>query len=336
MGAWVEDIEAKANIIHEQLAAARVLAARHGGDIGTVSKPYLELLSRLYEDEFPFARTMDESDLVARFNGPAVETLNPSVSIVTHVFSDLRNEIRSIAKAIVGLAEDSRAKWPNELDPYLSGLARGSLVVGIKVPTTAEVAKGQQLAIEGVSNQVVTAIRDAVRSLSMVARHVEEDHVGEAIRDAFPDPAIRDAVMVSASRLAPTGRRGINEVSFFVSDQKPGEQKPLTTRSRLVLAQALSKPVKIKGHGEFEGTVREIDLDARRFEIRSVQNIGAIRCVYNSVFDKAARGLLDTRVKVLGNYETLPNLLPRLVEVESVNVVRDKEEQRNLDLGDEK
>ena len=56
MSAWVEAVEAKARIIHEQLAVARAIAERNGLNVNDVSKPYLELLRSLYRDEFGFAQ----------------------------------------------------------------------------------------------------------------------------------------------------------------------------------------------------------------------------------------------------------------------------------------
>ena len=90
---------------------------------------YFDLLNALYGDEFPFAQLMDSSDLVARFEGPAVSGRDPTVSIVTLMCSDLRQQIRRIAKSIVGLSGDDRTRWPNELDPQLAGITRGSLVI---------------------------------------------------------------------------------------------------------------------------------------------------------------------------------------------------------------
>ena len=78
MGPWTESVEAKARIIHGQLAAARALASRNRIDPTEVERPYLDLLNRLYRDEFQFALLVDSSDLVARFTGPAVATGDPA------------------------------------------------------------------------------------------------------------------------------------------------------------------------------------------------------------------------------------------------------------------
>lgn len=322
MGIWTDTVERKAAIIHSQLAAARLLATRNGGNEDAVAAPYLNLLRTLYSQEYPFAQLTDSSDLVARFRGPAVDVRDPTVSIVISLFSDIREQIRGIAKSVVGLATDKRMLWPSQLDPHLSGIAHGSLLVGVSVtPPTGDTTKGHQYEIEGSSDQVFESVRAAVRSLSHVAKYVNDSGVDDAIREAFPDPAVRDTVMVAARRLAPTGRRGIDSVSFFSPDEQQEKVQLLTPKSRLVLSQALLSPVKVSTTGTFEGLLREIDLDARRFEIRGVRGVGAIRCVYGPNHDQVVRSVLDAKIRVRGRYDTVEGQRPRFMAVDELNVI---------------
>lgn len=176
MGIWTETIERKARIIHEQMSSARRLAELNGGNIEAVSDHYLKLLAQLYGEEYSFAQIADSSDLVARFVGPAVAKRDPSVSLVTSVFANLREQIRGIAKSIAGLS-DVRTRWPAELDPRLSGIAQGSLVVGINVPPPSNIDQYGQHIIEGVSGHIYESVRSAVRSIADVASYVEEQGV---------------------------------------------------------------------------------------------------------------------------------------------------------------
>jgi len=331
MGAWTNAVERKAAIIHSQLAMARTLALANRASPDEVSEPYLSLLRTLYAEEFPFAQLTDSSDLVARFRGPAVDIHDPTVSIVISLFSDLREQIRSIAKSIVGLASDTRMLWPAQLDPHLSGVAHGSLLVGVSVsPPASDTAKGHQYEIEGASQQVFESVRSAVRSLSLVAHYVGDAGVSDAIREAFPDPAVRDTVLVAARRLAPTGRRGIDSVSFSSPDTEQDRVERLTPKSRLALTQALVSPVKVSTTGAFDGLVREVDLDARRFEIRGVTGIGAIRCVYGPMHDEVVRAALDAKIRVRGRYDTVEGRRPRFMAVDTLEVLSSPGEQLNL------
>jgi len=335
MGIWTDTVERKAAIIHSQLATARLLAAANGGSEEAISAPYLKLLRTLYSNEFPFAQLTDSSDLVARFRGPAVDIHDPTVSIVISLFSELREQIRGIAKSIVGLATDQRMLWPSQLDPHLSGIAHGSLLVGVSVsPPAGDTAKGHQYEIEGASAQVFESVRAAVRSLSLVARYVSDSGIDDSIREAFPDPAVRDTVMVAAKRLAPTGRRGIDSVSFFSPNAEQEPVELLTPKSRLALSNALLAPVKVSTAGTFDGLLREVDLDARRFEIRGVRGVGAIRCVYGPMHDQTVRSALDARIRVGGRYETAEGQRPRFMAVDILEVLASPPVQLKL-LDDE-
>ncbi len=275
MKSWVSAVDSKATLILEQLSVARAIASENGGDLEKVSKQYFDLLHSLYRDEYAFAQLADSSDLVARFAGPAVSHGEPTVTIVTSVFSNLRNQIRNIAKSVVGLSDSERIRWPSELDLVLTGVTHGSLVVGINI-SRPEAADDGQLQFPGISDQMFESVRSAVRSLTVVARYVKDDIVDEAIAQEIPDPAIRDTVMVAVSRIAPTGRKGINQVSLYGQDEADTKPPVLTPVSRKVLRQSLSHPLVTKGEGNFRGVVREIDLDARRFELRRVQGGGTV------------------------------------------------------------
>ena len=331
MSEWTEAVEAKARIIHGQLAAACVLAERNGASPDDIAQPYLELLRSLYRDEFAFAQLVDTSDLVARFVGPAVSGSDPTVTTVTGVFNTLRNQIRQIAKSIVGLSSDERVAWPSDLDPHLSGMTHGSLVVGISIHSPDEDVEKGQTAIPGVSQEVFESVRGAVRSIATVAHHVHGDRVDEpAIESSFPDPAVRDTVMVAASKLAPTGRKGIEGVAFYGSEETGVEAPLLTARSRKMLNQALGSPIRVTGQGSFEGVVRAIDLDARRFHIREVEHIGGLRCMYGPGEHETAKTALDRRVRVSGNYEVTENQKPRLIAVTSIELLDDPARQFDM------
>jgi hypothetical protein len=221
--------------------------------------------------------------------------------------------------------------WPAQLDPHLSGVAHGSLLVGVSVsPPPSDTAKGHQYEIDGASDQVFESVRSAVRSLSLVAHYVGDGGIDESIREAFPDPAVRDTVLVAARRLAPSGRRGIDSVSFSSPESEQDRVETLTPKSRLALSQALVSPVKVSTTGTFDGLVREVDLDARRFEIRGVSGVGAIRCVYGPMHDQVVRVALDARIRVSGRYDTIEGQRPRFMAVDGLEVLSSPGTQLNL------
>lgn len=338
MGAWTETVEAKARIIHGQISAARALADRIGEDASKVDGPYLDLLGKLYRDEYLFAQLVDNSDLVARFEGPAVHAKVPTVAIVASMCSALREHVQKVVKSIVGLATDEPVRWPAGLDLQLSGMAPGSLVVGVCIPGDESASMEHQTMLPEVSRPVLEAVKEAVRSIAAITRHVHDDGIDDGIDEDCPDPAVRDTVVVAASKLAPSGRAGIDRLSLYEPDATGREATPLTRKSRKVLQNAVRQPVRVTGSGRFRGVVRAIDLDARRFEIRRVDEVGAIRCIFGSDRDALAKEILDAEVIVAGEYEAQPDQRPRLIQISSLEVVErptqlsidDVEEQRRL------
>lgn len=332
MGSWIDTIEAKARIIHQELQAARELALRMGQEPDAISGPYLDMLAKLYREDFAYASLADSADLVARFTGPGVRNHEPPVSLVTGAFSKLRTQIQHIAKSIAGLGEQ-RVKWPENLDPHLSGLAYGSLVVGMRVPRPGEVDSQGQLVLEGINDGLYAAVRDAVRSLPVIPRLIQDEGVSDEVFSLFPDPAVRDTVMLAAHRLAPS-RNSKAITGLFLSCPEESEiaPPPLTRKSREVLRRSLKEPSgnRSSGRDSFEGVVREIDLDAMRFEIRGVRYLRGIRCIYDERHKATAREILDCTVRVSGSYEAAADEQPRLVDVDTIEILKRADKQMDL------
>lgn len=202
--------------------------------------------------------------------------------------------------------------------------------MGICIQGDESEALERQRALPEVSRPVLVAAKEAVRSIAAITRHVHDEGIDEGIDEDCPDPAVRDTVVVAASKLAPSGRAGIDRLSLYGPDATGREATPLTRKSRKVLEHAVRRPVRVTGSGSFRGVVRAIDLDARRFEIRRVDGIGAIRCIYGSDRDALAKQILDTEVIVAGQYEAQPDRKPRLIEVSSLDVV-DRPTQLSID-----
>jgi hypothetical protein len=94
MGGWIEATEAKARIIHQELQSARELARRMGKEPEEITGPYLEMLGKLYREDFSYALLAENADLIARYRGPGVAHREPPVSLVTTVFKELRGQGR--------------------------------------------------------------------------------------------------------------------------------------------------------------------------------------------------------------------------------------------------
>lgn len=324
---WLTEVQSKAQLLHNQLADVRALASRSGASaeqLHAITAPYYTLLEDLYQTEYPFAKALDTSDLVVRFQGPAVESDAPELAVVAQALTGLRTQVQRIARAIFGLAASDPHTLPRGVDLRLSGLARGSLVVGVRVSEHRDVARGESVSVFGDEDPVFQTVRQAVRQLAHVTQFVSEEGVDESISEAFPDPGVRDALLVAASSLTPTGKRGIDSISLYSgASETVKATRPLTPKTRKAIQATLAKPVKSSEVGTYEGIVREIDLDAHRFEIRHVAGVGSIRCAYPSDLDRAANDWLDKRVSVSGTFERGPNGLPRLMQLQTITVLGD-------------
>ena len=305
---WVDLVDKKAQIIIDQIVAARVLLSRNEAQVEGFDRPYLDLLRQLYREEYPLAQLIDSSDLVARFEGRKITDGSAPTKVVAFIVSKLRTQIQVIAKAIVGLSSDVR--WPDSLDPLLTGIAPGSLVIGVSIPPS------RQAQLPAIPDPVLDSVRDSVRRVAVVPQYVRDDGVDEAIEQEIPDPAIRDTVLVAASKLAPTTQSGVDRLVLYEPGSSDKQAIPLTSESRKVLRKAVAQPVKASDTATFTGVVRAIDLDAKRFEIRHVKEIdgGSVRCIYRNVKVDDERRLLDREVCVHGRYEPVDGR-PRLIEV---------------------
>ena len=73
--------------------------------------------------------------------------------------------------------------------------------------------------------------------------------------------------------------------------------------------------------------MREVDLDARRFEIRGRGASCGMRCIYEPHYDDDIIGLLNAAVCVKGSYEAAADEQPRLVRVEQITITRLPDQQ---------
>ncbi|MCG3144193.1 MAG: hypothetical protein HONDAALG_01586 [Gammaproteobacteria bacterium] len=72
------------------------------------------------------------------------------------------------------------------------------------------------------------------------------------------------------------------------------------------------------------GEVREMDLDARRFELRHVENLRAneLRCVYRQISDGEAAEWLNKQVEVTGTVVSSGAGISKLLAVDSVVILK--------------
>lgn len=249
-----------------------------------VLAPYRSILDELYEQDLPLAKLADESDLLLHVTGPAASAISPRVSLLTKFMTNTRDEVTRLAKQIAGVAS---VRVPAALDMSLVGMAHGSLFIGFSATELSDDGDATRSAVEAIGN-----------ASQLVAAGASMADVAERI----PDPATRDIAVAAVRHLAPSGNIGVSEVE--VLGRRIARGISLTTESRRNARSLMTRPATApEDPVQLVGTVRELDLDAFRFELRNVVGSSIdVRCAHELEAGEA-KALLDKRVRVTGRPE---------------------------------
>jgi hypothetical protein len=317
----VDRLHRKASLLQAQIVALRAKALQSNDAIGwtdILCRPYFEMLEQLYSEEMAFAKALDFSDLLVHAEGPAISHDAPRLQIVEGFFRNIRAQVLRVTKAIAGLDESQRLR-NRDVELGLSGLAPGSLYIGLKVKTPVD--EDGQSSLLGEEDPLFQAARAAVRAMAVVTQHLDSS---EELASEISDPQVRDAAMLAVARIAPSKQSGVKSISLSTSDNEMASS-PLTPLIRRELNKQLRDPVRSNEVATIVGQVREIDLDARRFELRRLEispgrvSMSDVRCAYGEQFAHNARAWLGQRIAVTGRIERASaSGLPRLVVVETI------------------
>lgn len=321
MTTWAEITSRRAKLIHQEIAAWQSRASDLGLDPDLACAPFYKMLEEIYGDDLPLAKAKDDSDLLLHLEGKAVDE-SPRVSLVSNLFDNVKVQVRDLTKAIAGIVADRRISH-HEIDLGLSGLAKGSLFVGFNVPFPTDRHSEQNFL--GAQDPLYRATKDALRIINTVSHTVEmADEKGalSQVSQIVNDPRVRDAALVAVRRLAPSGKQGVTTVGVTSASENRSPAR-LTVETRSQLGRILRQPIISKETLIVEGIIREIDLDAKRFELRGITDhqMPDIRCIYSGVSNVNPRRLLDARVKVRGLVERRSDEAPRLLAAESIEIV---------------
>jgi hypothetical protein len=225
--------------------------------------------------------------------------------------------VTDLTKVILGKWADGRVS-PSSLDLSLSGMARGSLLFGL----TADVDMKGDFPLLRDRDTLFVSTREALTAIDLVAHVVEDNQDGvelAEVSERIDDPRIRDAALLAVQRLSPSGRRGIETLAISGQEERPAF---LTSEHRRAIRESLIKPVIHGEEVQLSGYVREIDLDAHRFELRGVddEQIRDVRCAYRSLPGVRAKELLGSYVRVNGLVERTADGIPRLLSVLRIDI----------------
>lgn len=328
-------IHHRAHLVHSEIQSAKALFERMGKEMPAFEdSPWMAVLDRLYAEEFPLAKVLDESELIAHAEGPSLMTDSPRLDIVTWLCTGVQSQTRALTASALNLGGRSRAV--QSIQFRLNGLAPGSLFAGFSLVEESLATSVTDLAMVEVQTEdgtstapptaadVAKAARNSIVNLTKVPAHVGEGQVSESLGEEITDPAQRDASLMAALKLAPTGRNGVSSVQLQARFAgRNASEGTLDTSNRLIIQDTLNnRPLiaKSQKQGSFVGQLRALDLDKTRVDLRSVEGVGSLRCIIHLDLTKA-RNIIGQWVKVTGEYETNASGRPRLLVARNIEVV---------------
>lgn len=305
--------------------AINATAAGHQVTPSQIVESTLGKLLELTEQHFPLAKILDASDIVFRAEGPGAATNMPWLSALNWVSSTAERNIRDLSVAYFEMRGINGKKVVKGMDTRLTGIAPGSLWMGVKVGSPSDDHAQVNVDQEGPS------LVEEIRNLPAIARFIDNEGMLGGIEEVAPDPAMRDISLNALLRFSPTGQRGIHTLEIATHNEGMAS---LGQRERVVLKEAIDKPdMQRSRHGSFVGEIRAADLDRSRMMLRAVQGVGTLRCVIPDLSAQEASRLIGRFVCAVGSYQVDRKGRPRLMFVERFEEPRfAPEHQLNLPI----
>ena len=84
---WSSVIRGKTHILYSQIAQMQNELSKAGmedSSIETLCKPYYTLLDSVFNEDYPLAKAIEDSDLAVRIEGKGVRKEAPRIAIITY------------------------------------------------------------------------------------------------------------------------------------------------------------------------------------------------------------------------------------------------------------
>lgn len=294
-------------------------------EIDDILMSHLQDLRDIFLKDYSNAVLLDKSDIILSARGRGIDFGTAPMFVFSYMLDSSRRQINNIVKTLNG---SENKVIPQEFEPEVIGFAPGSIHLGLAAPTFENTER-----IFGKSDPIIEDVKTALDSLAYASSVVVSESSIDDLAEHVPDPAARDATLQAISKIAPSSRNIIEEIGIIGLTQESPSSSVLTKKERQLARDISNKPrEKVTYQSGFIGSIREIDLDQRRFEIRKVESFGdnlSIRCVYDKMFNDIVKRLLGRRVKVSGVVENDKDGMPRIIYV---NSIEENKNQLPLDL----
>lgn len=331
MTGWTEDLRTKVNGYYDELAVLRhQCESDDDGYFISMKKYYGDVIHDMYRDELALSMLLDASMVAAEYVG---ESLRPTPPILKGLCGSWQLALAGITESVIEcpLDENDKKQWPLEALPGISGFIPSGPMIGI-----SPIRQDEDLFSDQNSTQIgsiAESVCSAIGELARIGNHIGDDAIDQEFVEKNPDPLVRDAILSAAHNLSPMVKGRVDEMTLYDCRHESSRRSTLNRGSRKVLKQALNTPKKNSKTGSFLGVVRAVDLDARRFTIRSPVEHRAIRCAFSEFDWQQARDMIGAFVSVSGSYEVFEDFdTPRLVHVDSFTIQRTAAVQCQLEF----
>ncbi len=321
MTTWVEATKHKVRLLSHQLSAIKDYVHGIGGDdkmIESLSHQVHLHIDQLYTDELPLSIALDKSDLVFRLEGPGISSDLPSATLIAAQLIGARKQVFNVMKSISGVSSTKRVHMA-DIDLGVTAFAKGSIVIGlVAVPSPATSTRSASVLLE--EDPLLRATQRAIHEIGIVTKHLGKKDFRDRVAEDIPDPRVRDAAIVAVEQFSPTAQSGIEVVSIS-SKSASGEFARLTRDDRKFLRGVIRRPIAVrKKAASFSGVMREIDLDAHRFELRKIKGLPglSLRCAFAGEQFKNPESLVNKYLTVSGEVEDSAEGTPRLMMVRTI------------------
>ncbi len=272
----------------------------------------LDQIDKIARESYPLNQVMSQSDIVFHAEGPGAANGMPWLSALNWLGRTADGNLRKLSAALFDILGSDGASLAKHLDIRLSGLAPGSLWMGVKLfPVAADMLPADE--------PLMRTLADNIGRLPEIIRFIDDEGLRPGYEEAVPDPALRDVQLETLYRFAPTGQTGIHTLEL--SSTGSGSAS-LSQRERVVLKEAITKPsTRDSRDGSFIGRMQEADLDKSRLHLRGVEGVGTLRCVMQTLTKEHARAMFGGLVRAKGRYQSDKDGRPRLLFVDDINPV---------------
>lgn len=254
-----------------------------------------------------------------RLIGPSIHLGSASASILTSTIENFRKSIRSITSIMKGELPYQKGGISKDVetsaDLVIIGLKTGSLRVGLGLPPE------NQLNMFDLHTEPV---RKAIDTFMEVASWASASESDSALPVSISDSPSRDYILRQVMNMAPSNKLPVETIEFSGNLVHSGEAPLLTRGARSRLRNAIAKEPGAE-YIEAVGTIREIDLDSKKFYLRErPNNEQPLHCSVSDEMLEEAKAALGDRVRLAGSAKRDKSGRVTLLKVKTLELSADE------------